>query len=157
MQDDRRIQTICLLVLTIIGVCLSMYWLRPVLVPFVLAVFIALILRPMVGWLQGRSRLGKPVAVAVVLVLCLSVFLIVGGVASAALGQMISSAGEYQARVETLLKQASMITFPSAPLQETAISAALPFSKWYCPSDTNSSSIGGFCLWLTRLVVEPAA
>ena len=46
-QREQRIQTVCLLILSTAAVAAALYWLRPVLVPFVFAVFIAYGLLPL--------------------------------------------------------------------------------------------------------------
>lgn len=46
IQHERRIQTVCLLLLTAVGVGIALYFLRPVLIPFVLALFLVLCFAP---------------------------------------------------------------------------------------------------------------
>ena len=41
---DQRVQTTCLVILTVLAVGGALYWLRPVMIPFVLAVFLAYVL-----------------------------------------------------------------------------------------------------------------
>ena len=39
---EQRVQTVCLVILSAVALGAAMYWLRPIMMPFVLAVFIAL-------------------------------------------------------------------------------------------------------------------
>lgn len=44
-----RIQTICLLIVSTVAIATGLYWLRPVMIPFVLAVFFAFGLTPLIN------------------------------------------------------------------------------------------------------------
>src|SRR5438105_11845949 len=57
-RGDRRVQTVCLLVLTVIAVGVALFLLRPVLVPFILALLFTYCLTPLIE-LQVR-RFGIP-------------------------------------------------------------------------------------------------
>ncbi len=64
-MSDRRVQTVCLLILALIAVAVAMWLLQPVLVPFVLAIFFAQCLQPFIDYLMRRFRMPQMVAVAV--------------------------------------------------------------------------------------------
>ena len=51
---DSRIQTICLVILCAVAMAAAAHWLRPVLVPFVLALFLTIGLTPLID-LQVRD------------------------------------------------------------------------------------------------------
>jgi AI-2 transport protein TqsA len=61
---DRRVQTVCLLILTLIATAVALYFLQPVLVPFVLALFFTQCLTPLIEFLMDRYRWPQMVAVA---------------------------------------------------------------------------------------------
>lgn len=63
--SDRRVQTVCLLILTLIAVPVALFLLKPVLVPFVLALFFSQCLTPFIDLLMRRFRLPQMVAVTV--------------------------------------------------------------------------------------------
>ncbi len=63
--SDRRVQTVCLLILTLISVAVAMWLLQPVLVPFVLALFFSQCLTPLIDYLMRRFRLPQMIAVTV--------------------------------------------------------------------------------------------
>ena len=56
-RQELRVQTVCLLILSAIALGFALYWLRPVMIPFVLAVFFALGLSPAVDIQVRRLRL----------------------------------------------------------------------------------------------------
>ena len=67
--SDRRVQTACLLTLTLIAVGFTMAMLQPVLVPFVLALFLSQCLAPLILLLMRRGRLPRWLAVTVAVIL----------------------------------------------------------------------------------------
>jgi AI-2 transport protein TqsA len=62
-RADRRVQTVCLLILTLIASGAALFLLRPVLVPFVLALFFAYCLTPLLDWQTRRWRIPQILAV----------------------------------------------------------------------------------------------
>ncbi len=63
--SDRRVQTACLLILTLIATGIALALLQLVLVPFVLAIFFSQCLTPMINMLMHRFRMPQMVAVTV--------------------------------------------------------------------------------------------
>ena len=63
--SDRRVQTVCLLILALIAVAWAMQQLKTVLVPFVLALFFSQCLTPFIDYLMKRFRLPQMLAVTV--------------------------------------------------------------------------------------------
>src|SRR5438132_6495156 len=94
-RADRRVQTVCLLILTFIASAVALYLLRPVLVPFVLALFFTYCLTPLID-LQVK-RLGAPRGVAVVgaAVIGLAVLVLTGFLITAAVANLSRSFGSY--------------------------------------------------------------
>ena len=75
LEECQRVQTFCLLILTFLICCGAAYWLKTVLLPFVLALFLTLTLRPIVFYLTRRFH--APRLLAIGLTLCLGVALLV--------------------------------------------------------------------------------
>jgi AI-2 transport protein TqsA len=90
--SDRRVQTVCLLILTLIAVPVALYFLQPVLVPFVLAIFFSQCLAPLIDLLMTRFRWPQVVAVSVAAIAGVAVVVGVGFL----LGSSISGMSEKQ-------------------------------------------------------------
>lgn len=77
VQMERKAQTVSLMILAAATVGLTLYWLRPVLLPFVLALFFTVGLTPIFDWFQSRLRVSRLTAVAITFVcgLVMTVFL----------------------------------------------------------------------------------
>src|SRR5689334_745294 len=77
-DDQDRAQTICLLILTFIASAVALYLLRPVLVPFVLALFFTYCLTPLIDFQVKRLSAPRGVAVVGAAVIGLAVLVLVG-------------------------------------------------------------------------------
>jgi len=76
--SDRRVQTVCLLILTLIAMGTTLALLQQVLVPFVLAIFFAQCLSPTIHFQVKHLRLPRVVAVSFASILGLCVVAFVG-------------------------------------------------------------------------------
>ncbi len=76
-RADLHVQTICLLILAFLATGVGLWLLRPVLVPFVLALFFAACLKPVINLQRRYLRAPQPVAVAGALLLAVG---ILGGI-----------------------------------------------------------------------------
>lgn len=128
MQIEQRVQTVCLLVLTAIAVGVALHWLRPVMIPFVLAGFLAIALGPVV---EAQVRYFKaPRGLAIVATL-MTVFVglnMLAGFVSVALRQLAAQVPLYQAQLARLMNEvATWVTFEW--LGVDAASAAKPLSQ----------------------------
>ena len=101
-RHEYRIQTICLLIVSTGVVAAALYWLRPVLVPFVLAVFIAYGLLPLVEFQVRRLRLPHFVAVASTLIIGVVLLGGLGLLISTSVSQLQANADAYQQQIELL-------------------------------------------------------
>jgi predicted PurR-regulated permease PerM len=68
-MSDRRVQTACLLILTLISIGVALWLLQPGLVPFVLALFFSQCLAPVIKFLMYQWRLPQMVAVGLAVLL----------------------------------------------------------------------------------------
>lgn len=105
MELERRVQTIALVVLAAIAAAVALHWLRPVMVPFVLALFIALALDMLVEGAVARLRLPRALAMAGVLALAVLFFVFVGVVVSASVRQIGHNAAQYSEQLTQLVER----------------------------------------------------
>lgn len=76
----RRVQTVCLLILTVIATGAALQAMADVMIPFALALFLAIALAPVVDGLEERTRLSRPVSVAITMLLGALLLAVLGGV-----------------------------------------------------------------------------
>ena len=114
---DRVIQTICLLILAGIALALALYWLRPVMIPFVLALFVAFTLSPVVDFQVRRWRFPRAVAIGTALILGVAVLFAAAMLATTAVTEMTANAERYQAQFSRLVNN----TIRNMPLERLGI------------------------------------
>jgi len=100
---DQRLQTVSLLLLATIAVAFALYWLQSVLVPFVLSLFIALGLSPLIALLTVRLRLPHWLAVLVTLLFAIALLALVGFLITISANRLAANAVTYQAEVRSLV------------------------------------------------------
>ena len=100
---EQRIQTVCLAVLSTVAVGAALYWLSPVLIPFVLAVFLSYCLSPVIEVQMRFLRIPRPMAILVTVIVGCVVLFSLGMVISRSVGEMSANSGAYQTRIIELL------------------------------------------------------
>ncbi len=98
----QRTQTICLLILTAIGIGAALYFLRPVLVPFVLAMFISMVVTPVMDILHKRFRLPRGLAIVATIGLAVAGLLLLGALVSSSLGELGAQQDQYLGKIAAL-------------------------------------------------------
>ena len=99
--SDRRVQTACLLILTLIAVGTALAQLKDVVVPFVLALFFSQCLTPMIDFLMRRLGWPQMVAVSVAALVGVAMVAGVGALLASSVSGMQNSTG-YQNQFEQL-------------------------------------------------------
>lgn len=103
----QRTQTIGILILATIAVATVLYWLRAVMIPFVLAIFVAVTVRPVIQLLTERLRIPRVLAVLVVVVIVGFGLNVLAGLVIASLQQLADNAAMYQSQFRTMIQQLS--------------------------------------------------
>ena len=101
--QERQIQTVCLLLLTIVVVAAALFWLRSVMVPFVFAVLIAFGLSPLINLQVRYLRFPRVLAILATLVAGFLILGLVGVLISTSVGQLAAKADGYLQRLVQLL------------------------------------------------------
>src|SRR5690348_17946689 len=86
-RADRRVQTACLLILTFIASGFALWALRPVLVPFVLALFFTYWLTPIIDVQVRRLGIHRWLAVVNTAILALALLGGIGVIVAASIGK----------------------------------------------------------------------
>jgi AI-2 transport protein TqsA len=104
-RADGKVRTNCLLVLTVIAVGVALYLLRPVLVPFVLALLFAYCLAPLIDFGVRFLRLPREAAVIAAILLGLVLLVLFALLVGSAVSQLADSFGAYERQFRQLIKQ----------------------------------------------------
>jgi AI-2 transport protein TqsA len=106
-QLETRIQTVCLLILATIATASALYWLAPIMIPFVLAVFLAFGLMPFIQLQMRYLRVPRAVAVIATLLLGFVILNAVTTLISTSLAQLAAKSDIYQEQFTLLVERAS--------------------------------------------------
>jgi AI-2 transport protein TqsA len=120
-ERELRIQTVCLLILAAVAIAVALYWLRSVMIPFVLAVFIAIGLAPLIDAQVRHLRIPRGLAIVATLTVALFLLNLISGFVSASVAQLAGSADLYQERAQRLLIEAArLLRLDEIPFPEGA-------------------------------------
>jgi len=145
--QERRIQTACLLILSAVGTGFALYWLRPVMVPFVLAVFFALGLAPVVDVQVRTLKLPRLLSIVTTLLLGIGLLTAVAALIQTSVMQLAANAAEYQVWLGALLARIA----DAAPLELLGIDSSAMLDSI---SQIPVSAIGGMLLGTTNAIVD---
>ena len=105
VDHEKRFQTICLFILSVVAIAFALYWLRPVMIPFILAVFFSLILTPLIDLQKKFFKIPNALAVITTVVLGLMLIITFGLLISASVTQMLSNVDSYQEKIVQMLNK----------------------------------------------------
>jgi AI-2 transport protein TqsA len=118
-DHERRIQIVCLLILTAVAIGMALYFLRPVLIPFVLALFIVYALSPAIDLQARHLRIPRwAAAISTIILGCFMLFLLWLLIWSS-VSQMAANATAYEEQMRELIKT----TGDKLPLERFGIQA----------------------------------
>ena len=101
--QEQQIQTVCLLIISMVAIAVALFWLRGVMVPFVFAVLVAFGLVPLIDLLVRYLHLPRSVALLATLLTSFVILGVVGGLISSSVAQLAARADIYQEQLEQLL------------------------------------------------------
>jgi AI-2 transport protein TqsA len=103
---ETRVQTVCLVLIATVLTGAALYWLRPVMVPFVLAIFISLGLRAGAEFLQEQAGVPRRAALSVTVAIGVVFLIGVGFVITASVTELSNKATLYSDHVSQLVERA---------------------------------------------------
>ena len=103
---EQRTQTICLLILSAVAIGVALLYLRQVLLPFVLALFLTMAVTPVMDFQVRRFRFPRGLAIVTTILIASAALAALGGLVSAALGEAMAKKGVYLAQVDGLIEEA---------------------------------------------------
>jgi AI-2 transport protein TqsA len=102
---NSLINTVSLLILAACAVAVALWYTRPVMVPFVLAIFITYLVSPLVDFLRVRARMPRILAVAVTLLVAAAILALLAMLIVTSTGGLLDNIDLYRARIVTLAER----------------------------------------------------
>lgn len=115
VQTHQRVRTVCLIILATVATGAALHWLSAVLLPFVLAVFFAYAIAPLVTLLQHRLKLPRLLAVGGAFLVGLIALASLGLLIAMSVGQLSENQDLYQQRLKSLVTQTAEFLRPMFP------------------------------------------
>ncbi len=102
--------TVPLLILASLAIGYALYFMRPVLVPLVLALLVSYLVSPLVDWLQVRVRLPRAFGILAALIVTALLFMGIAGLVSSSVQTLAVKGPQYQARILRLIDYGTEVT-----------------------------------------------
>ncbi|MHC5114529.1 MAG: AI-2E family transporter [Planctomycetota bacterium] len=99
---ERRVQTVCMLIVATVATCMALYWLRPVMLPLVLAVLFTLTLTALVDLQMHYLRLPRWLALLLTILAGMAFAGLLYTLVSASVTQLAGSAEGYQEKLKQM-------------------------------------------------------
>lgn len=100
---EQRIQTICLLILTALGITAALYFFASVLIPFVLAIFLTICLTPIIDLQMQWLRIPRRTAIFTTLAIGCGILALAALLVTAAADQIVQNKDDYEDQFQQLL------------------------------------------------------
>lgn len=104
-ESQSRLQSLCLLILMAVAITYLVFWLRPVLVPFVVAVFVVSGISPVLDTLERRLGVSRIMAAGLTFLAGVVILVIFGISIWLSVLDLSSNAAAYRARVRNLVEE----------------------------------------------------
>ena len=101
-----KVQTACLAVIATVLVTYMIFWLRPILIPFVVAVFVVSGVAPMLDMLEYRLSVSRPIAAAIAFLFGLLVIILLVFFLWLSVWEMAQQGPAYRKRINSLVASA---------------------------------------------------
>ena len=122
----QKTQTTCLIILTTIAVGISLYFLRSVLLPFVIALFVVIGCRPILDFLEHQLKLNRFIAFAVTFLLGVALVTGLGLMVWASINDLSKHPEAYEQRLNSIINRVALIWEENEGSDLTSISATQP-------------------------------
>jgi len=100
---EQRIQTVCLLILTALGITAALYFFASVLIPFVLAIFLTLCLTPVIDVQMKLLRIPRRTAILTTVAVGCALLILGALLVTKAANQIVESKDDYGKQFQQLL------------------------------------------------------
>jgi AI-2 transport protein TqsA len=146
------VQTVCLLVLTFIASAVALYLLKPVLVPFVLALFFTYCLQPVIDLQIRYLRAPRVLAVIGASIFGLAVLALAGFIVAAAISKMSDNFSDYQKQFDRFTEHVASYV----PLESLGFKPG-ESGRWFTPSEQAITGLVATIFNEARVVVSNGA
>ncbi len=121
---SEQLQTLCMLAIASVAVGFALFWLRPVMVPFVLAAMLSYVLRPPMDWMVDKARCPPWLAMILALAMGALALTLIGALISGSVRSLAKNASLYESQAKALITKISS-ALDSQGLETSALTTSL--------------------------------
>ena len=143
-KENNQLITISLTLIAIISVAFALYFTRPIMIPFILALFVRILIDPIIDFQTKNLRVHRIVAIIVAIFIIISLFVIIIPIVIDSLAIFLKSADDYNFKVLLLIEtvinklQDFDIEINKEIIRESFLS--LPFLDWASSALSNGAN-----------------
>ncbi len=102
VSTEARIQTVCLIILSTISIGVALYWLSPILIPFVLAIFFTYSLTPVIEMQMRHLRIPRLLALTLTILVGCVILALLSMLITTTINEMSTNIGTYKGQIKDL-------------------------------------------------------
>ena len=143
-KENNQLITISLTLIAIISVAFALYFTRPIMIPFILALFVRILIDPIIDFQTKNLRVHRIVAIIVAIFIIIGLFMIIIPIIIDSLAIFLKSADDYNFKVllliETVINKLQYfdIEINKEIIRESFLS--LPFLDWASSALSNGAN-----------------
>ena len=143
-KENNQLITISLTLIAIISVAFALYFTRPIMIPFILALFVRILIDPIIDFQTKNLRVHRIVAIIVAIFIIIGLFVIIIPIVIDSLAIFLKSADDYNFKVllliETVINKLQYfdIEVNKEIIRESFLS--LPFLDWASSALSNGAN-----------------
>ena len=143
-KENNQLITISLTLIAIISVAFALYFTRPIMIPFILALFVRILIDPIIDFQTKNLRVHRIVAIIVAIFIIIGLFVIIIPIIIDSLAIFLKSADDYNFKVllliETVINKLQYfdIEINNEIIRESFLS--LPFLDWASSALSNGAN-----------------
>ena len=103
-KSRTNLQTICLMVIACVAISAALYWLRDIMIPFVLAIFCSLTVSPVIDLMNRKWRVPRLLGLAIVLLAGMILLWAIWVIVSVSFSQMMENSENYQQQINKIIQ-----------------------------------------------------
>ena len=143
-KENNQLITISLTLIAIISVAFALYFTRPIMIPFILALFVRILIDPIIDFQTKNLRVHRIIAIIVAIFIIIGLFVIIIPIIIDSLAIFLKSADDYNSKVLLLIEtvinklQDFDIEINKEIIRESFLS--LPFLDWASSALSNGAN-----------------
>ena len=143
-KENNQLITISLVIIALVAVAFTLYFTRPIMIPFILALLVRILIDPIIDFQTKNLQIHRFVAIIVAIFIIIGLFMIIVPIIIDSLVFFLKSADEYNYKVLLLIEtiitklQEFQIEINKDVIRESFLS--LPFLNWASSALSNGAN-----------------